>query len=134
MLSLQARFAVLSWDEMPYAEAPGRPRLTRATVAKTYTGELEGEGRVEYLMAYRGDGSAVFVGLELVVGRLAGKSGTFVLQRTGVFEEGEAKESYSVVPGCGTGDLAGLRGDGRSAVGHGLEHPFTMSYELEPPR
>jgi hypothetical protein len=53
-----------------------------------------------------------------------------VLRRTGVFEGGVAKESYSVVPGSGTGALKGLKGEGTSAVGHGMEHPFTLSWEL----
>lgn len=26
--------------------------------------------------------------------------------------------------------LEGLTGEGRSAVGHGLEHPFTLNYDL----
>ena len=125
-----ARFAIRSWEEKPYSEAQDLPRLTRATVMKTFTGDVEGEGQVEYLMMYRRDGSAAFVGLERVVGRIGGKTGTFVLQRIGVFENGQAKESYSVVPGSGTGELQGLRGDGRSAVGHGMEHPFSLSYEL----
>jgi hypothetical protein len=129
--SANARFAIKSWDEQPYGEGPDQPRLTRASVTKTYTGEIEGEGQVEYLMMYRSDGSAAFVGLERVVGRIAGKTGTFVLQRTGVFENGQAKESYSVIAGSATGDLQGLVGDGRSAVGHGLEHPFTLSYQLD---
>jgi hypothetical protein len=81
-------------------------------------------------MMYRSDGSATFVGLERVVGRIAGRSGSFVLQRTGKFEGGQAKESYSVIPGSATGELQGLQGDGSSAVGHGMEHPFTLSYEL----
>ena len=128
--SANARFAIKSWDEKPYSEGPDQPRLTRATVIKTFTGDLEGEGQVEYLMMYRSDGSAAFVGLERIVGRIAGKSGSFVLQRTGVFEGGQAKESYSVVPGSGTGELSGLRGDGSSALGHGTEYPFMLSYEL----
>jgi hypothetical protein len=53
-----------------------------------------------------------------------------VLQRSGVFEDGQAKESYTVIPGSATGDLRGLTGGGHSAVGHGMEHPFEMSYEL----
>jgi hypothetical protein len=53
-----------------------------------------------------------------------------VLQRIGVFENGEAKENYSVVPGSATGDLTGLKGEGDSAVGHGMEHPFELSYEF----
>ncbi len=125
-----ARFAIKSWDEKPYSEGQDQPKLTRASVTKTYTGDIEGEGHVEYLMMYRSDGSATFVGLEQVVGRIGGRAGTFVLQRTGVFEDGRAKESYSVIPGSATGDLLGLTGDGSSAVGHGMEHPFTLSYEL----
>jgi hypothetical protein len=130
MKTANARFAIKTWDEKPYSEGQDRPKLTRASVTKTYTGDIEGEGEVEYLMMYRSDGSATFVGLERVVGRVDGKTGTFVLQRTGIFESGQAKESYSVIPGSASGDLQGLRGDGSSAVGHGLEHPFTLSYEL----
>lgn len=126
----KARFAIQSWDEEPIGEGDDRPKLTRASVVKTFTGDLEGEGQVEYLMMYREDGSASFVGLERVVGQIDGKTGTFVLQRTGTFEDGKAKESYSVVPGSATGDLLGLEGDGDSAVGHGMEHPFELDYEL----
>jgi hypothetical protein len=128
--SANARFAIKTWDEKPYSEGQDLPRLTRASVTKTFTGDIEGEGHVEYLMMYRDDGSATFVGLERVVGRIGGRSGTFVLQRIGVFESGQAKESYSVIPGSATGDLRGLRGDGSSAVGHGMEHPFTLDYDL----
>ena len=125
-----ARFAIKSWDEKPYSEGQGQPKLTRATVTKSYTGDIAGDANVEYLMMYRSDGTATFVGLERVVAKIGGKSGSFVLQRTGVFEDGQAKESYSVVPGSATGELQGLRGDGTSSVGHGMEHPFTLSYEL----
>ncbi len=125
-----ARFAIKSWDEKPYSEGEDLPRLTRATVEKAYTGDIEGNGRVEYLMMYRRDGSAAFVGLERVAGRIAGRTGSFVLQRPGIFESGEAKESYFVIPGSGTGELRGMTGGGNSAVGHGPEHPFTLDYEL----
>jgi hypothetical protein len=128
--SANARFAIQTWDEKPYSENQDQPKLTRASVTKTYTGDIEGEGQVEYLMMYRSDGSAAFVGLERVVGRVGGKIGTFVLQRIGTFEGGLAKESYSVIRGSATGDLQDLTGDGSSAVGHGMEHPFTLSYEL----
>ena len=131
MQTAHARFAITSWDEKPWDEGEDRPKLTRASVARTYTGDIEGTGRVEYLMMYRPDGSATFVGLERVAGRIGGRSGSFVLQRTGVFEGGQAKETYSVVAGSATGELQALRGDGSSAVGHGLEHPFTMRYALD---
>jgi len=94
------------------------PKPTRASVTKAYTRDIVGDGEVEYLMRYRSDGSATFVGLERVIGRIAGKSGSFVLQRSGVFEDGQAKESHSVIPGSATGELQGLVGDGMSALGH----------------
>ncbi|MGA7614731.1 MAG: DUF3224 domain-containing protein [Thermoanaerobaculia bacterium] len=125
-----ARFAIKSWNESTYSEGEGQPKLTRATVTKSYTGDIDGEASVEYLMMYRSDGSATFVGLERVSGKIGGKSGSFVLQRTGTFEGGEARESYSVIPGSATGDLQGLAGEGSSAVGHGGEHPFTLNYEF----
>ena len=124
------RFAIQSWDEKPYSEGPDLPKLTRASVKKAFTGDIEGEGQVEYLMMYRRDGSATFIGLERITASVGGKKGTFVLQRAGVFEDGQAKESYSVVTGSATGELQGLRGEGTSSVGHGMEHPFTLSYEL----
>jgi hypothetical protein len=130
MKTANARFAIKTWDEKPYSEAEVPPKLTRASVTKTFSGDLEGEGRVEYLMVYRNDGSAAFVGLERITGRLGGRSGSFVLQRTGVFEGGQARESYSVVAGSASGELEGLTGEGSSAVGDGLEHPFALSYEL----
>jgi len=130
MKSANARFAIKNWDEKPYGEGPDLPRLTRATVIKAFTGDIEGEGQADYLMMYRSDGSATFLGLERVIGRIGGKTGSFVLQRIGVFENGQAKESYSVIPGSATGELRGLVGEGTSSVGHGMEHPFTLSYEL----
>ncbi len=125
-----ARFTINNWDEKPYSEGQDLPKMTRAAVTKTFTGDIAGEGHVEYLMMYRSDGSATFVGLERITGQVAGKAGSFVLQRAGVFESGMAKESYSVVPGSGTGELRSLRGEGTSAVGHGMEHPLTLNYEL----
>src|ERR1017187_6859738 len=74
--SANARFAIKSWDEKPYSDGNGLPRLTRASVTKTFTGDIEGEGQVEYLMMYRSDGSATFVGHERVVGRVGGQAGT----------------------------------------------------------
>jgi len=125
-----SRFTIKSWDEKPYSEGQDVPKLTRAAVAKTFMGDIAGEGHVEYLMMYRTDGSATYVGLERVVGNLAGKTGSFVLQRTGVFENGVAKESFFVIPGSGTGQLRGLVGEGTSAVGHGTEYPLTLNYEI----
>ena len=41
---------VNEWDEKPYNEIEGEPKLTRASVTQTYQGDIVGEGTVEYLI------------------------------------------------------------------------------------
>jgi hypothetical protein len=36
-------FEVKSWDEKPYSEIDGQPKLTHAEVVYAYHGDLEGE-------------------------------------------------------------------------------------------
>lgn len=124
-------FEVKSWDEKPYNEIEGGARLTRASVAKSFKGDLEGEGTVEYLMVHSDDGSASFVGLERVVGRVGGRTGNFVLEHRGTFEGGTATVRWSVVPGSATGGLRGLRGEGGFSSGHAESYPFTFDYDFE---
>jgi len=125
-----ATFKNQSWDETPYPEREGEPKQTRVTQKKTFEGDIEGEGTVEYLMIYRTDGTAVFVGFEVVTGRIGDRSGTFVLQHSGSYEGGTAKASWHVVPGSGTGELEGLSGKGGFASAHAEEYPMTLEYEL----
>ena len=116
---------------MPYEEIGGGAKLTRASVIKSFSGDIEGEGKVEYLMAYRADGTASFVGMERVVGRLAGRSGSFVLEHRGTFEGGTAKITWNVVPGSGTGDLRGIRGQGGSNATSQKQNSLTLDYDLD---
>ena len=127
----KATFAIKSWDEKTYNEIEGAPKLTRAGVTKSYKGDIEGAGKVEYLMMYRNAGSASFMGLERVTGSIGGRSGSFVLQHTGTFEDGVAKVTLSVVPGSGTGDLRGMTGEGGFSVGHQPPYAMTLDYGFE---
>jgi hypothetical protein len=125
-----ATFTLKSWDEKPYDETAGLPKLSRVSATKSYEGDIAGEGRVEYLMMYRGDGSATFMGLERVVGFVGGRSGSFVFQHSGTFENGIAKVDLSVVSGSGTEGLDGLQGEGAFAVGHEPPYKMTLDYDL----
>jgi hypothetical protein len=127
----KATFAVNAWDEKPYNEINGLPKLTRASVTKSYQGDITGEGKLEYLMMYRDDGSASFTGLERVVGSVAGRSGSFVLQHSGTFKDGVATVRLVVVPDSGTGGLRGLRGNGEFAVGHQQPYSMSLDYDFE---
>lgn len=126
-----AAFVVKSWDEQPYDEQEGLPRLTSAHVTKAFTGDIEGEGTLEYLMVYRSDGSATFVGIERIIGRLGKRSGSFVLEHRGTFEAGAARATCTVITGSGTGELASVRGEGRYMATESKPTPFTLDYSVD---
>ena len=118
----KAKFEVEKWDEQPRLEAGGGSKVTQASVTMAFEGDLEGKGNVEWLMGYDDSGTtASFVGLERVVGSVGGRSGSFVLQHTGTFDGAMARAKLSVVPGSGTGDLAGLEGEGTLEAGLGSD-------------
>ena len=126
-----ATFEVKGWDEKPYAEIEGGAKFTRATVTKTFHGDIEGEGTLDYLIFYPGDGTAAFVGLERIVGKLGGKSGSFVIEHTGGDDGSAAKITMRVVPGSGTGDLRGLRGQGGSIASRNEpSYSMTLDYDF----
>jgi len=118
------------WEEKTYSEVQGGPKLTTSTVANAFHGDIEGEAQLEYLMIYLADGSASFIGLEQVTGRIGDRSGSFVLRHEGKFEAMAARVSISVVPGSGTGNLTGLRGEGQFET-QGGPAPYTLDYYFE---
>lgn len=129
MATINGRFKVASWDESPYDERDGR-RLTRASVTQRFEGDIAGEGSAEWLMAYQTDGTARFVGLQLVDGEVAGRRGTFVLETTGEFDGAVARWEAGVVSGSSTGELTELTGRGRFEAPHGSEASYELELEL----
>src|SRR5256885_1322547 len=80
------RIEVQTYDPQPYEEVDGGPNLVEVHVTETFSGDIEGEGSVRFLQAVRDDGSASFVGIERVVGNIAGRQGSFLLQDAGTLE------------------------------------------------
>jgi hypothetical protein len=70
-----------------------------------------------------------YVGYEQVTGTLDGRSGTFVLEARGEHTGGVATTEVRVVPESGTGQLAGLRGEGRYAA-DAMEYTMKLDYDL----
>jgi hypothetical protein len=62
---------------------------------------------VEWLMAYDEDGSAKFVGLERIVGTVGRKKRHPRNPAHRHVRRSEAQADLEIVPGTGTGDLAG---------------------------
>lgn len=122
-----------SWEESTYSEVEGGPKLTRSSIEYRFTGDIEGDAKLEYLMVYHSETSTSFVGYEQVVGQIAERSGSFVLQHTGTVDDVAAQVSWSVVTGSGTGDLAGLRGSGGFVAVHedAGNAKYTLDYDIE---
>ncbi len=118
-----AVITVRKYEPSAYDEPADGPVLTRIHVEESFSGDIQGEGVVEFLQAGRADGSASFAGLERVTGELAGREGTFVLQDAGTVDGSIVSGDWFVVPGSGTGQLAGLRGYGgfRANLGEGAQ-------------
>ena len=99
-------------------------------MGQKFTGDVDGDGAAEWLMCYRDDGTAHFVGLQRVDGSIDDRSGSFVLETIGEFDGKVAKWTAAVVPGTGSGELAGLRGDGRFEAPMGSTASFELEYEI----
>jgi hypothetical protein len=113
----RAEFRITNWDERSYAEFDGTEKLTRAITSQVYSGDLTGESRGDSLMYYGpADAPVSYVGLERFTCTVAGRTGTFAAQSQGTFAEGVATTTWFVVPGSGTGELVGLRGEGGYAT------------------
>jgi hypothetical protein len=125
-----AVITVHAYEPAAYEEPAEGPALVRIHVQERFSGDIEADGVAEFLQAGRADGSASFVGIERVTGTVAGRQGTFLLQDAGTVEGTVVSGEWFVVPGSGTGQLAGLRGTGgfRANLGEGaqvhLDHWF----------
>jgi len=126
----EAAYVIDRWEESTFSEVEGGGKLTRVSARKSYTGELEGQGELEYLMVYDEDGSAEFSGLERITGRVKDSEGSFVVRHTGSFVGGKMEQMSRVVPGSGTGDLSGLRGEWVQSAGHQQEYPFEFELKV----
>jgi len=123
-------FAVESWEGSPYDDKDGTV-LSRASLNKRFSGDLEGTGTVEMLSAEVGGEPAVYVALERIAGRLAGREGTVVLNHIATSDASGQRQSVSVVPGSGSGGFAGLRGTWENSHGPDGGSTYVFDYELD---
>lgn len=129
MTKCTGSFQLSSWSEETYDEGQAG-KMTAATVTQTFSGDITGDGAVRWLMAYRADGTARFVGLQQVDGTLAGRHGSFVLETAGDFDGQMARWKATVIPGSATDQLTGLEGAGSFGAAHGPEATYEIEYQL----
>jgi hypothetical protein len=104
--------------------------LSRMTIDKEFHGDLEATSRGQMLAAGTAvKGSAGYVAIERVTGKLKGSEGSFHLQHSGTMNRGVPSLTISVVPDSGTGELAGLSGSMKIDITDG-KHTYAFEYTL----
>ena len=114
---------------------PGPPELdgavSRFHLTKAFHGDLEGVGAGVMLSC--GDpqsGSAGYVAIETVRGRLGDREGGFALQQMGRMQAGSQTLHYEVVPGSGDGELQQITGTLSLTIDEDGTHRFELTYDL----
>jgi hypothetical protein len=105
--------------------------LGRSVLDKRYHGELEATAKGEMLTAISSEtkGSAVYVAVEHVTGRLQGREGAFALVHKGTMSGGTQQLSINVTPDSGSGGLVGLSGQMQIRIADG-KHFYDFEYTL----
>ncbi|MBX2802784.1 MAG: DUF3224 domain-containing protein [Myxococcales bacterium] len=102
----------------------------RMHIDKTFHGDLTGPAEGQMLMTRHDGGSAAYVALEQVRGRLAGRTGTFELVHRGLMRRGEGELSVAIVPDSGTGALKGITGQMTIDIASDGTHNYVLEYVL----
>ncbi len=140
LISMNAHgtFTPAKWDENTTDQIAPTKKISKASVILDFGkgGEIAGKATAEWLMFYKHadekdqhNSSATFVGLMRFEGTLNGKSGSFVMEDHGTFDNGALKATLTILPGSGTEELANIRG---TANYHSSSSSvaFEMEYEL----
>src|SRR6266496_5692625 len=126
----KAKITVQSSEADPYNQTAS-PALMEIHLSETFSGDIDGKSPVRALQVLRDDKSASLVSVQRFRGKLGGREGTFVLQGSEIVESGKIKATWSVVPGSGTGELSGLRGEGGFEGSFGKGSHGTLDYWFE---
>ena len=132
MKTAEGQFEFTRWEESAFSEPDSAPKLTQARISNDFHGDIEGSSDLVYVMTYITDDMGTFVGYEQVRGRLSDRDGTFVLRHDGTFADGSVRAALRVIPGSGTGALAGISGEGEYLATHGQKKsPYSLRWRID---
>lgn len=104
--------------------------VARMSLDKQFHGDLEATSKGEMLSAMGSiKGSAGYVAIERVTGKLHGHRGSFTLQHNATMTRGEPYLNIIVVPDSATEDLVGLVGKMTIIIADG-KHSYEFDYTL----
>jgi hypothetical protein len=124
--TFDVKVAALPQDEKVIGVPVGR-----FGIDKTWKGDLEGTSKGEMMTAETPvKGSGGYVAVEIVIGKLKGKSGSFTfLHRATMRQNADYRMSIEVMPDSGTGELEGISGS-LTIIIEGKNHSYVFDYVL----
>lgn len=125
-----------TWDEERVGEVDPAHAVASARFTTEWRGDIRGTSTCWLLISYvAGDPSdphsleGPYTGYEQVQATIGERSGTFVLAASGAHTGSVARTDVTIVPGSGTGDLAGISGSGSYAA-DAMEYTMQLDYRL----
>jgi len=122
-------FVIDKWEESVALDDHGK--LVRTSIAKTFSGGIEGTSVAEMIMAEARNGSVAYCGFERLSVTIGGKSGTFILHHDATHFEGGGSASWTVMVSSGSGDLANIRGTAKITRDAAGKHTLDLDYDLD---
>ncbi|MGZ3419054.1 MAG: DUF3224 domain-containing protein [Polyangiales bacterium] len=111
-------------------ETEAQTGLGRMIIDKQFHGPLEAVSKGQMIAAGTDvKGSAGYVAIERVTGSLEGKTGSFLLQHSGLMNRGVGELIIRVVPDSGSGELMGISGTMGIDIVDG-QHFYRFDYTL----
>ncbi|NUP48130.1 MAG: DUF3224 domain-containing protein [Catenulispora sp.] len=103
-----------------------------ATMEKAFEGEIAGRAATLFTAAYdQARGTGTYLAMEAFEGSVAGRSGTFNFAHSATTTGTDASNRFFViVPGSGTGELAGITGDGGIRIDEDGTHRIWFEYQI----
>lgn len=108
----------------------GDSPIGRMSNDKQFHGDIDGSSRGQMLMLGTAvQGSAAYVSIEVVTGKVHGRSGSFALHHDGVMNRGVGQLAIGIVPDSGTDQLQGIAGTFAITIEKGVHH-YDLDYSL----
>jgi Protein of unknown function (DUF3224) len=105
--------------------------LIEVRLNETFAGDIDGGSPVRALQVLRDDKSACLVSMQRFRGGLNGQRADLRATRFRNRRQRQDQGNMTVVPGSGTGDLSGLRGEGGFEGDFGKGSEGTLDYWFE---
>ncbi|HEX8975854.1 MAG TPA: DUF3224 domain-containing protein [Solirubrobacteraceae bacterium] len=134
-----ATFTVTSFEPADYSSPveTGTP-VGHAHMVKQFAGGMSGRSATQFSFAFdQRSGVGTYVAMEAFEGSLDGRTGAFAFAHSAT-TDGRSRERLAellvIAPGSGSGELAGINGNGHIVIDGDGTHILELDYELEDSR